>query len=120
LIPAAVFLVDRYGLLGAAASSVLYGIWQLLYFVPRFCEQCLGSPVFLWYRHAGFFLAAGLVSYGVPWCGAWMVGEGLTLAGLCSAYLLGTLVFLIAGWFHVGPDLRSTLLHSGRILLWAR
>jgi len=118
--PLAVLLVARYGLFGAAASSVLYGIWQLLYFVPRFCAQCLGSPVFPWYRHAGIFLVAGVMAYGVPWFGASMVGEGLTLEGLSSAYLLGTLIFLIAGWFHVEPDLRSTLLHSGKILLRAR
>jgi O-antigen/teichoic acid export membrane protein len=116
VIPAAVFLAYRYGLTGAAIASVLYAIWQLLYFIPRFCSQCLGSHASLWYRQAGSYFIIGLLAYGLPWSGAWIIGEGLSLTGLIGSYILGSLAFLLAGWFLVGPDLRTSLLHSLRAL----
>jgi O-antigen/teichoic acid export membrane protein len=116
VLPLTVALVYRFGLLGAAASTVLYAVWQLFYFIPRFCFQCLGMRASLWYLQAGYYFAIGLAAYGLPWLGAWMLGEGLSFTGLVAAYILGTFVFLLAGWFRTGPDLRASLLHSMRAL----
>ncbi len=116
VIPATVLLTYYYGLIGAAVSSILYAVWQLLYFVPRFCAQCLDSPASRWYRQAGSFFAIGLTAYGLPWLSVWALGGGLTYIGLLGAYILGTLAFLLAGWFRTEPDLRATLLHSVRAL----
>lgn len=116
VVPTTIVLVYRYGLIGAAVAPALYAVWQLLYFVPRFCFQCLGMRASLWYLQAGYYFAIGLAAYGLPWLGAWMLGEGLSFTGLVVAYILGTFVFLLAGWFRTGPDLRASLLHSMRAL----
>lgn len=116
VIPATVLLAYYYGLIGAAVSSILYAVWQLLYFIPRFCSQCLGMRASLWYLQAGSYFAIGLAAYSLPWIGAWVLGEGLSLTGLVAAYALGTFVFLLAGWFRTGPDLRASLLHSVQAL----
>ena len=116
VLPAIVVLTYHYGLVGAAISSLLYAAWQLLYFIPRFCSQCLGSHASFWYRQTGTYFAIGLLTYGLPWFSAWVLGEGLSLTGLVGSYTLGTLAFLLAGWFKVGPDLRASLLHSVRAL----
>ena len=112
VIPATVLLVYQYGLVGAALASILYAAWQFFYFIPRFCTECLEAPALEWYRQSGSFLAIGLAAYGLPWLGASLLGQGLSFPGLLGAYALGTIVFLLAGWFRVGPDLRSSLLHS--------
>lgn len=111
VMPVTVALTYRYGLIGAAVSFVLYAVWQLIYFVPRFCAQCLGTPPSLWYLHTGFFFAIGLAAYGLPWLGAWVLGQGLTMIGLVGTYVLGSFMFLLIGWFRVGPDLKDSLLH---------
>lgn len=116
VVPITVVLVYRYGLIGAAASSVLYAAWQLFYFIPRFCSECLGTSASLWYRQAGTFSAIGLVTYGLPWIISWTLGEGLTLIGLVSAYFVGTLVFLLIGWSQAGPDLQAAVRQSVRVL----
>ena len=116
VVPITVVLVYRYGLIGAAASSVLYAAWQLFYFIPRFCSECLGTSALLWYRHAGTFSAIGLIAYGLPWIIAWTLGEGLTLMGLVSAYFVGTFAFTWIGWLQAGPGLQAAVRQSVKVL----
>lgn len=109
VIPPTVLLVYRHGMMGAAASSVIYAVWQLSYFVPRFCRECLQAPASRWYRRSASFLAIGLLAYGVPWLAGWSLGQGLSFSGLVGGYLAGTVLFLIGGWFRIRPDLRMSM-----------
>jgi O-antigen/teichoic acid export membrane protein len=109
VVPLTVLMTSRIGLVGAAFSSVLYSIWQLVYFVPRFCSECLEAGSWRWYRRTGAFVGLVTVIYGVMWIVAFRLGEGLSAVGLVSAYVAGTVTFAFAGWFVIGNELRGTL-----------
>lgn len=109
VLPILVGLTYKFGLIGAAFSSILYGAWQLVYFVPRFCAQCLGTDAWRWYSRVGAFSLLGVLIYGISWGIAWEMGGGLTTFGLILAYSVGTAFFLVAGWFVAGEDMKNAL-----------
>ncbi|MCG3769513.1 MAG: hypothetical protein JW384_00640 [Nitrosomonadaceae bacterium] len=117
VIPVTVVLIYQYGLIGAAASSLVYAGWQLLYFVPRFCAQCLRLPASLWYQQAGVFFVIGLAAYGLPWLLLWAMGRGLDSYGLVTAYLLGTVMFILSGWSVIGGELKHLIRTQVRSLI---
>lgn len=105
--PATIVLTYKWGMLGAAFSSVLYALWQIMYFVPRFCTRCLADSPWPWFRHAGPIAVLGLLTYGVSWMGAWLTGEGMTVRGLIAAYVVGSGLFITLGWLMLGDELKS-------------
>jgi O-antigen/teichoic acid export membrane protein len=105
--PATIVLTYKWGMLGAAFSSVLYALWQIMYFVPRFCARCLADSPWPWFRHAGPIATLGLLTYGLSWIGAWLTGEGMTVRGLIAAYVVGSCVFITLGWLMLGDEIKS-------------
>lgn len=107
VLPFTVLLTFRFGLSGAAFSAILYSVWQLIYFVPRFCSICLERSAKVWFIRLGTFSGIGTIAYGTAWGSAWLIGESLSIPGLVTSYIIGTIVFIIAGWFVIGKELKD-------------
>lgn len=120
VLPGVLILTYQYGLMGAACSPLLYAAWQLVYFVPRFSAHCMGAVSAQWYGHAGPFFVIGMFSYSLTWLSAWLFGMGLTVVGLVSAYILGTIFFLVLGWHQIGQELKNTIIHSVKNFRWQK
>ena len=106
-VPMAILLTIRFGLAGAAFSTVLAGALNMLCFIPRFSAECLKTSGWKWFRMSGLLTALGLLSYGLPWLALWMMGLGLDAYGLVVAYAIGSVVFLLVGWMATGPELKG-------------
>ncbi len=104
-----VWMVAQYGMVGAGMAVVLFGLWQIVYFVPRFHAECLDESPRAWYLRTASIVGIGVLSYGLSWSGAWLADEGLSAAGLAVSYSVGTAVFALAGWAAMGPELRGDL-----------
>jgi O-antigen/teichoic acid export membrane protein len=111
VVPPIFYLIYNYGLLGAAFSPALYCLWQFAYFIPRIYKECLQSSPLDWYLRSGGMSAMGCLIFGISWAGAWSMGEGLAVKGLLAAFTIGTMAFLLAGWFFLGSNLRQVLLN---------
>jgi len=106
-LPAAILLTIRFGLAGAAFSVILSSALHMFYFIPRFSAECLKTSAWKWFRMSGFLTALGFLSYGLPWSALWMMGRGLDAYGLVVAYVFGSIVFLLVGWYVIGPELKD-------------
>ena len=112
ILPPSIWLTYQFGLSGAAFSAILYGFFQILHFIPKFCRECLGASPKQWYIHTLGFGCMGLLTYGVPWGLAWKNGLGLEPEWLVASYLTGTLSFLLVAWFALGQELQKSLWES--------
>lgn len=106
-VPAAILLTIRFGLAGAAFSTILAGALNMFYFIPRFSAECLKTSAWKWFRMSGLLTVLGLLSYGLPWLALWIMGLGLDAYGLVAAYAIGSVVFLLVGWMATGPELKG-------------
>jgi O-antigen/teichoic acid export membrane protein len=106
-VPAAILLTIRFGLAGAAFSVILASVLNMFHFIPRFSAECLKTSGWKWFRMSGFLTALGFLSYGLPWSALWMMGRGLDAYGLVVAYVFGSIVFLLVGWYVIGPELKD-------------
>jgi O-antigen/teichoic acid export membrane protein len=105
IVPVAVSLTLWLGLVGAAASWLVYQLFGYAYGLPRICRECLQLPVRAWYgnilRHFG--LIAG--TYGVGFALAHNASTGV----LAVAYVAASIAYLAAGLKLVGADLRPAM-----------
>lgn len=109
VIPLAVLLTINYGLAGAALTTGIASVIHMIFFIPRFSSKCLDNRARQWYYKTGLFIVIGGISYGLPWLALWMLGMGLNLYGLVAAYILGTVLFFISGWFVIGLELKQAI-----------
>jgi O-antigen/teichoic acid export membrane protein len=113
VLPLGIILTWSFGLTGAASSMVIYSLWQLFYFIPRFSRECAERSPWEWYARTGSFVGLGFCSYGFSWALVGVVGAGpLETSGLIAAFVLGTSAFLAGGWFLLAHDLRATARRS--------
>ena len=105
VVPFTILLTYQWGIIGAAASSVLYAVYQSTYFIPF---QCCLSRCGAWNgRTTGMFMWLAAETYGPAWFIAGMVSEGVNIVGLIIAYIAGSLLFAIFGWLIVGNELKT-------------
>jgi O-antigen/teichoic acid export membrane protein len=109
VIPLAVLLTINYGLAGAALTTGIASVIHMIFFIPMFSSECLNNRARYWYYKTGLFIILGGISYGLPWSALWMLGMGLNLYGLVAAYILGTALFFISGWFVIGLELKQAI-----------
>jgi O-antigen/teichoic acid export membrane protein len=109
VIPLAVLLTINYGLAGAAITTGIASVIHMIFFIPRFSSECLNNRAWQWYYKTGLLIVIGGISYGLPWLALWMLGMGLNLYGLVAVYIAGTLLFLVGGWFVIGPELKQAI-----------
>lgn len=109
ILPLALYLTKQYGIAGASLSSILYGLWQVVYFIPRFCRECLDRSPQEWFRTSFGLGGVGFITYGLSWGIAWSVGLGLEPVGLIVAYLVGTFFFIPVAWFFIGEGLKNII-----------
>lgn len=108
LLPVTVFLIYFYGLTGAGLSWVIYHLFVFAYTVPRLCRECLRIPVREWFTHIGRILMLGVVTYGAAWL-CIVVLSLRSSAGLASAYLFATTLFMLGAYGVMGSELRAAL-----------
>ena len=105
VLPVAVVLVYRFGLVGAAASWVVYHLFAYAYGLPRICRECLRQPVRGSYAHV--LRAFGLIAatYGV----AFVLAARSNTIILIGAYLLATLAYLAASYALAPREIREAV-----------
>jgi hypothetical protein len=107
--PATVVLVALFGLVGAAASWVLYNLFAYAYGVPRICRECLLISPSSWYAQIARAVALGAATYGTAWL-LLAYFERLMLPYLVAGYAAGSAAFLLGAYGLIGPELRTTLI----------
>lgn len=105
VLPAALLLVWRWGLIGAGSSWLLYQVFAYLYFVPRISRECAGEAPWRWYRDVARFTVPAGVIYTGAWLAALSATDGSAL-GVASAFGLGTAVYAAVGWRALPADAR--------------
>jgi len=109
VIPLSILLTINYGLPGAALTTAVAGATHMIFFIHRFSAECLQDTPWSWYRVSGSFVILGMISYGLPWAVLGLFGLGLNLYGLIAAYVVGTILFLVKGWFVIGQELKHVI-----------
>jgi O-antigen/teichoic acid export membrane protein len=66
VVPAAIFLTSRWGLVGAALSGVLYQVFAVATCIPRFARVLPIGGAAAWFARLGCILAAATLGYGLP------------------------------------------------------
>jgi O-antigen/teichoic acid export membrane protein len=97
VLPTALLLVWRWGLIGAGSSWLLYQGFAYLYFVPRISRECAGEAPWRWYRDVARFTVPACVIYSGAWLGALSSTDGSAL-GIALAFGMGTAVYVLVGW----------------------
>jgi O-antigen/teichoic acid export membrane protein len=110
VVPVTILLTFKFGLRGAAFSAIIYGIWQFVYFVPRFCSECLKISPKIWYMRNLLFIGIGMGIYGFIWFLTYVIGQSLTVGGLVIGYFSGTLIFAVASWFLIGEEIKAAII----------
>lgn len=119
VLPVTLLLVYFFGLEGAGLSCILYESFSCAYFVPRFCRECLESPVSQWFAHATRIMVLALAVYGVAW-GILLFLDLHSIVFLGLGYLAASAVFLTAAYFMMGEELREhtlRIVHAVRVKL---
>ena len=102
VVPVAVALVIRFGIVGAGASWVVYHLFAYAYGLPRICRECIHQPVLSWYRHAGKAFGLIAATYGV----GFVIARGSNSAVLAAVYVVATFVYLLASYLLTSEDIR--------------
>jgi O-antigen/teichoic acid export membrane protein len=102
--PIAVLSVWRFGLAGAGASWVFYHLFAYAYGVPRMCRECLGLSPRLWILGVARIMAVTVISYGPAYLLATALGGSVVV--LAVVFVLGSLVYVGAGYLLLGRELR--------------
>ena len=111
-LPAAFVLVYSFGLVGAAALSVLGNLLAYSYSVPRMCRECLHIPPSRWFRHTARVYFLAFVAYAPAWAVLKLSGAS-SVPSLVAAYASATLLFAAGSYFMVGEELKKTI--SGHV-----
>jgi hypothetical protein len=108
VLPVTALLVYRFGIAGAGFSWIFYHLFAYAYMMPLVCSECLDIPVREWYLHIfRVFVLAGLTYGGAV---AIMICFGsFSISWLVLAYIVGSCVFVAAGYRLIGDELRETL-----------
>jgi O-antigen/teichoic acid export membrane protein len=115
VLPATALLIYRYGLVGAALSCACYPVAVYLCVVPRICRVCTDFSAWTWYRHIARVLAAIALTYGAAW-GVLFRLDLQSIPALALAYSAATMVYGIAAWLMIGPELKGTIKgHASRL-----
>ncbi len=117
VLPVTVALIYFGGLTGAALSWVFYRLFAYSYAVPRFCSECLGIPVWEWYKHTLKTLLVASVTYGLAWFLVGSMGDH-TVGPLALAYILGSLVFLVGAFRLIGGGASGILRFGYGLRVW--
>jgi len=103
-----IVFIRFFGLAGAGLGWVLYPLLAFAYSVPRTCRECLDVSVGAWFARVVKVFGLGGATYGLAWFIVYFRGA-LTPVWLFSAYLLATIVFLLAAYLIMTEELRGTL-----------
>jgi len=106
-VPALWFLVQQWGLEGAAAAWLGLNVYYVLLLLPMVEARILGSQPLHWIgKNLAPFLAAGL---GLFWMGRWLIRGvmGDTAVASLVACLASTVAYAIAGYLLLTPSLRK-------------
>lgn len=106
--PLSIFLIYKFGLIGAGLAIISRYLFAYVYAIPRYARECLGVKPMEWFVHVGRIFLLILLSYGSPWIVLAFQGN-FSLVALTVAYLSGTILFVIGTFFLMGNELRQTL-----------
>jgi O-antigen/teichoic acid export membrane protein len=106
VLPITIYLIWRFGLVGAGLSSVVYHIYAYAYVVRRWTSECMGFAARLWYLHILKILFFAAATYGVGWLLLALTGLS-SIVSLVVAYLAASAAFLYFSYQAVGADLRE-------------
>jgi O-antigen/teichoic acid export membrane protein len=108
VIPTTTGLIYEFGLIGAASSWVVYHLFLYAYMIPRICRECLLVSRRSWYAPILRILVLAGVTYGSAWFLVVIPWSYSTLA-LALSYMAASVIYVLAAFFLIGPDLRDTI-----------
>lgn len=115
VIPISISLIYYFGMTGAALYWVLYNVFNALYATPRIYKECIKIPVREWYiRMLGVISLIGSV-YGIAWVSLTIIDD-YSILSLTVAYLIATIIFLVASYNMIDQGLRDQLLTTSKSL----
>jgi O-antigen/teichoic acid export membrane protein len=115
VIPISFLLIYYHGLTGAGLSYVFYNVFAYLYSIPRTCRECLEIRWQEWYLHIARIFALVGITYGVAWI-ILVIFDNYSSFSIAWAYIVATIVFLIASYFVISVELRKVILKRFRTL----
>jgi O-antigen/teichoic acid export membrane protein len=107
VLPVSALLCYYYDLIGAAAGSVLLGLWQFAFLLPRICRTWLAMDVSTWLLRFSRFLLPGLLCYFLPW----LIGQGIGWASspvfLSAVFIVGSAMYLFSSIYLLDAESRK-------------
>jgi len=115
VLPLTVLLTYYWGLTGAALSWVWHFAIGYLYAIPHICRECTNFSPWAWYKHIARVFAAIALTYGTAW-GVLALLHTHSIPALAVAYTVATMVYVVAAWLMIGPELKGTIKgHASRL-----
>ncbi|TME51945.1 MAG: hypothetical protein E6I60_10115 [Chloroflexi bacterium] len=102
VLPVGVALTVWLGLVGAAASWLVYHLFACTYSPPRICRECLHLPVRTWYGHILKQLGLIAATYGIGFAFVHDASTGVQAV----AYVAASIAYVGAGLKLVRAELR--------------
>ena len=106
LLPIVGVLVNAFGLVGAAVSTIVYQLWAYAYMVRRICVECLGVSPWSWYREIVRIGLMSFLTYGVALAAARAL-DASDLLIAAGAYAAATAAFAGASYRFAGVGFRD-------------
>jgi O-antigen/teichoic acid export membrane protein len=112
--PCTVFLVAKWGMIGAALSWIGFQVFAYAYGIPRCSRECLQMPARDWFKHIARPYALACLTYLPAWLlAARLPGEPVVQALI--AYLVASILFAALSWGGLEITLRSSILRVLRL-----
>jgi len=114
-IPLLFYLINAYGITGAALGWIILNVYYLIVFVPFTQRRILGSTAMVWLRHILLpFTLLGISVFGI----GWLIQQRFTFEWAWLANCIScALVYTVVGFFFLAPSVRQQIITMpGRIL----
>lgn len=115
VVPITVPLIYFGKLNGAGLAWIVNQLFIYLYFVPRFCKECITISVWHWYKPILKILFLTTISYGIGGF-VLMKTKSTSLSHLAVSYAVASLFYLVGAWFIMGEELKIWIIQKYHLL----
>lgn len=111
VVPLTIPLIYFEKMNGAAIAWVINQLFLFMYFIPRFCRECIKMPLWQWYKPILKILLLAAATYGI---GGFilMKTKSTAISHLAASYAVASVFYLIGTWFIMGKELKIWLIQK--------